>query len=107
MLTEIWIEHPKECEYLKMYDSEFFIREGRGGGIGIYIHKNCKYTRRDDIISIEECESLSLEPESDKYNGKYILGAIYIDPLLPTQTFLYYIVFSLSSVRRHQRSYMY
>ena len=81
LITETWIDHESECDKIEIpnYNAEFYIREGRGGGIAVYVHHNCKYIRKHDIY-VDECESPWIEFDSSNSKGKLTLDAIYRPP---------------------------
>ena len=89
VLTETWIDHEVEKDLVQIptYNSEHYIRDGRGGGIAVYIHRNCRYKCKQ-AVSVEECESLWIELESNNSGGKILLGAIYRPPNSSINTFI-------------------
>lgn len=103
VITESWIESDEQATYYKIpgYSLECYCREGRGGGVMVYINETCSYKKGNFIV--EECEQSWIEI-IDKRNRNIIIGALYRPPSCDQEKFrasLKEVVSNISLSKKH------
>ena len=93
-LSETWLKNnPELLEYVKIpvYQMEYRNRENmKGGGVGMYIRENIKFSRRKDLENVHpDLEHLWIEIPGRNKDSKVLIGAMYRSTrVLSTQEWL-------------------